>query len=80
MARIELDEWAVAEAREAVAYLRAVFPGSGEFDQLVAEGARGDEVHTITGDDLAGACHYLQQLMNILQVEGYRAWALEEQK
>lgn len=55
------------EATEAVEYLLAVFPSN--FAALVKEGATGDEVHRITGDDLAGACHSLQVIADYLGVD-----------
>lgn len=51
------------EIIDAVDYIRGVFPGKGVYDTLIEEGAVGDEVHTIRGDDLAGACWHLNQLM-----------------
>ena len=54
---------------EAIEYLRDVFPSRKLFDDLVAEGSHGDEVFTITGDDLAGACWALNELMEIFEVE-----------
>lgn len=51
------------EIRESLAYIRAVFPPDTVFSDLIENGARGDEKHTITGDDLAGACWHLNQLL-----------------
>lgn len=56
-------------AQESVKYLRNVFPSRAIFDALVVEGARGDEEHRINGDDLAGACWALNDLMEYLGVE-----------
>lgn len=56
-------------ATESVQYLLSVFPGRKIFQELVDEGARGDEVHTITGDDLAGACWALNNIAEYLGVE-----------
>jgi Na+-transporting NADH:ubiquinone oxidoreductase subunit NqrA len=55
-------------AMESVKYLRDVFPGDTVFNRLVDEGAYGDETHTISGDDLAGACWALKDIMDYLGV------------
>jgi hypothetical protein len=51
------------EIIEALSYINGVFPPAAVYDRLVEEGAYGDETHTIQGDDLAGACWHLHQLM-----------------
>lgn len=56
-------------AMDSVKYLLDVFPSRKLFNELVNEGARGDEVHTITGDDLAGACWALNDIAEYLGVE-----------
>lgn len=48
---------------ESLEYIRAVFPVRILFDDLVKNGPIGDEVHTIDGDDLAGACWHLNRLL-----------------
>lgn len=52
------------EIFESLSYISGVFPGSQMFDTLVEEGAVGNEEHTIRGDDLAGACWHLAQLLD----------------
>ena len=54
---------------EAIEYIRAVFPPSFLFDNLVKGEPVAYDDHTISGDDLAGACHHLSILMKIFDVE-----------
>lgn len=56
------------EIRESLTYIRGVFPASYIFDDLIENGARGDEVHHIDGDDLAGACWHLNELLKHFRV------------
>lgn len=58
-----MDELTPEEIRECLQYIRDVFPYRDVFDYLVENGARDDEVHQITGDNLAGACWHLDSLM-----------------
>lgn len=51
------------EIREALTYIRGVLPPKRLFDDLVKNGASGHEEHVLAGDDLAGACWELDQLM-----------------
>jgi len=51
------------EIFEAINYIRGVFPGGQMFDRLVEDGSTGYEEYTMRGDDLAGACSHLAQLM-----------------
>jgi hypothetical protein len=50
------------EIIESLTYIQDVFPAQSIFDELVENGAGGDEIHNITGDDLAGACWHLNRL------------------
>lgn len=63
------DEVVTDQVKENLQYLRDVFPSRGIYDRLVQEGAYGDEIHRIDGDDLAGACWALNNLFDILSVE-----------
>lgn len=56
------------EIKEALAYLRGVFPHGGIYNPLVTEGARGDEHYDLAGDDLAGACWHLNELLRHFEV------------
>lgn len=46
--------------KDAVSTLRALFPPKVMYNELVLNGAAGDESHTIDGDDLATACYSLE--------------------
>ena len=65
----ELSMVQFEEVREAIEYIRDVFPAEHIFKKLVD----GDPVelytYELSGDDLAGACHHLNILMKIFDVE-----------
>lgn len=62
------------KAKQAIFWIKNLMPGS--FDQLIAEGAVGNESHRIEGDDLAALCTNVKTLMDYFGVpeeflEGY---------